>query len=161
MILIVVSTGHFDPLIEECSKLYPKYDFFGQIGSSTVLPPFPYVKTASPEEIQRKMEEAEIVISHGGAGMTAMLCRLQKKCIIVPKQMRYGEMNNLQVELAEKWGSLGMGECLLDVKGLEAAILKVRATEYSFPKFPKLGVEVQKILGIENVVGNPSKIGGY
>ena len=162
MILVVVSTGHFDPLISECGKLHSKYEFYGQIGSSTVIPPFPYVRTATPDEIQRKMEEAEIVVSHGGAGMTAMLCRLQKKCIIIPKQKRYGEMNNLQVELAQKWGELGMGEYILDVEHLDATIQKVRRTHYRFPTFPKIGLEVKRIIGLENnSVQVATPISGY
>src|SRR4051794_3225074 len=103
MIFIVVSTGHFDPLIQECSRLSGRYDFLGQIGSSAVTPPFPYFRTAPPTEIENHMKRAELVISHGGAGMTAMLYRLRKKCVIIPKQKRYGEANDLQVELARKW----------------------------------------------------------
>mgnify|MGYP001500598681 CR=1 FL=1 len=56
MILVTVSTGHFDALIEECGKLYPKYDFFGQIGSSLVTPPFPHAKVLPPGEIEDLMK---------------------------------------------------------------------------------------------------------
>ena len=162
MIFIVVSTGHFDPLLKECARLSEKFEFFGQIGSSVFVPPFAHVRTASPEFIQAKMQESEMVISHGGAGMTAMLCRLKKKCIIIPKQKRYGEMNNLQVELGRKWGELGAGEFLLDVERLEEIIIKVRATEYSFPTFPALGLEIQRIMGLTDQTpeGMP-KIFGY
>lgn len=162
MILIVVSTGHFDPLIQECARLASKFEFFGQIGSGTFIPPFPYVRMCSPETIQKKMLEAELVISHGGAGMTAMLCRLQKKCIIIPKQKRYGEMNNLQVELAKKWGELGVGEFVLDVGDIEEAINRAKKKTYHYPKFPKLGAEIQRILGLEeNLPMGFSKIPGY
>lgn len=146
MIFIVVSTGHFDPLIEACAKLTSHYDFFGQIGSSTVVPPFPYFRTGTPVEIETKMREAELVISHGGAGMTAMLWRLRKKSVIVPKQMRYGEANNLQVELARKWGKLGTGEFCLDVRDLQVAIETCRGKTYQFPEFPKLGEHLKFLL---------------
>lgn len=161
MILIVVSTGHFDPLIAECARLYPKYDFYGQIGSSTVVPPFPHVRIASPVEIERLMREAEIVISHGGAGMTAMLNRLKKKNIIIPKQMRYGEANQLQVELAVKWGELGMTELCMDVEGIDQAIQNCRKKEYTFVSFPSLGKHLLETLPLSAPVGTTKPLPGY
>jgi UDP-N-acetylglucosamine transferase subunit ALG13 len=41
--------------------------------------------------------------------MLSLLYRLRKPTIIVPKQVRYGEANDGQVELAKKWAELGMG----------------------------------------------------
>lgn len=163
MILIVVSTGHFDPLIEACARLYPKYDFYGQIGSSTVVPPFPHVRTIPPGEVERLMKEAELVISHGGAGMTAMLHRLQKRSVIVPKQARYGEPNDLQVELAKKWGELGMGVLCMDVDRLESAIEAARRREMSFPQFARLGEFLREELALEvpEASGGKVSLAGY
>jgi UDP-N-acetylglucosamine transferase subunit ALG13 len=147
MIFIVVSTGHFDPLIRECARLYDKYDFLGQIGSGRFEPPFSFFRTAPPPQIEKKKKEAELVISHGGAGMTAMLHRFHKKSVIIPKQRRYGEPNDLQIQLARKWGEIGMGEFILDVTELEAAIEKCRKTDYRFPEFPKLGTYLRHAIG--------------
>lgn len=155
MIFVVVSTGHFDPLIAECARLSPRYEFLGQIGSSTVVPPFPHFRTAAPTQIEQHMREAELVISHGGAGMTAMLNRLEKRNIIIPKQMRYGEANDLQVELARKWADLGMTELCMDVEDLEAAILNCRRRDFRFPSFPSLGAylrpHIQRVTGVGGV----------
>jgi UDP-N-acetylglucosamine transferase subunit ALG13 len=139
VIFIVVSTGHFDPLIQECARISHRYDFLGQIGSSTIVPPFPHFRTATPPEIEAHMIRSELVISHGGAGMTAMLYRLRKKSIIIPKQPRYGEANSLQVELAKKWGELGMGILCMDVEDLEKSIELCRRDSPRFPEFPSLG----------------------
>lgn len=152
MIFVVVSTGHFDPLIAECAKLSDRYEFLGQIGSSNVVPPFPHFRTGTPDEIEKHMRDAELVVTHGGAGMTAMLYRLKKKSVIIPKQRRYGEANDLQIQLAKKWGQLGVGEFCLDVDKLESAIEICRRNEYRFPKFPSLGRYLAKSLGLPPAV---------
>ncbi|MFM8270344.1 MAG: glycosyltransferase [Pseudomonadota bacterium] len=139
MILILVSTGHFDPLIQACDKLRNRYDFFGQIGMSYTEPSFPFVRTAPPAEIERLIQKAEIVISHGGTGMLSQLYQLRKPTIVVPKQMRYGEANDSQVELAVKWADLGMGILCMDVNQIEDAIEKCRSRDFKFPEFPKIG----------------------
>ena len=162
MILVVVSTGHFDPLIESCARLCNKFDFLAQIGSGTFIPPFPHFRIAEPPLIESLMSDAELVVSHGGAGMTAMLNRLKKKNVIVPKQRRYGEANNLQVELAEKWAELGMTELCMDVGDLEKAIESCRKKTYHFPQFPKLGEHLRRILGYPESLPEPqTKVGGY
>ena len=147
MIFIVVSTGHFDPLIKECERLRHKYDFVGQIGMSNITPSFPYFRTAPPPQIEDHMKKASLVISHGGAGMTAMLWKLRRPSIIIPKQSRYGESNNLQVELAVKWGEVGMGILCMDVENLEASIEKAKTFPFKFPEYPKLGTHLRSIMG--------------
>jgi len=157
LIFIVVSTGHFDPLIAECARLSSKFDFFGQIGSSTVVPPFPHFRTATPVEIEKKMREAELVVSHGGAGMTAMLHKLQKRNVVIPKQMRYGEANQLQVELAVKWDQLGSSVLCMNVEDLEAKILEARSKEFRFPRFPSLGEHLLGLMGGEEATSAPKE----
>jgi UDP-N-acetylglucosamine transferase subunit ALG13 len=146
VIFVMVSTGHFDPLIEMCNRLSSKYAFIGQVGSSTVVPVFPYFKTAVPPIIEKHISEAELVISHGGAGMTAMINRFEKRNIIIPKQRRYGEANDLQVELARKWADLGMTVLCMDVEDLDKAIQKCREFPFNFPRFPSLGSHLKSIL---------------
>ncbi len=150
MILVVVSTGHFDPLIQECDRLSSTFSckFFGQIGMGHYVPQhFPYVRTVSPTELENKMQEAELVISHGGTGMLSMLYRMKKPTIVIPKQMRYGEANDSQVELAVKWGALGMALLCMDVRDLEDSIHQAYRTRFVFPTFPSLGQSLTKTLG--------------
>jgi UDP-N-acetylglucosamine transferase subunit ALG13 len=139
MIFVTVSTGHFDPLIRACARLSGKYTFNAQIGSGSFAPPFPHFRTGTTADIEAKMREAELVITHAGTGMLSMLYRLQKPCVVVPKQMRYGEANDGQVELARKWGELKMGILCLDVNELEAAIEQCRRESWMFPQIPSLG----------------------
>jgi len=146
MILVVVSTGHFDPLIKECERLKHNYDFMAQIGTGDFIPTFPYYRTTSPTQLQTDMERAEVIISHGGTGMLSMLYRLKKKAVIVPKQKRYGEANDMQVALAKKWDELGMGILCMDVEKLSSAIQKAKVTEPFYPYFPSLGQHLRNSL---------------
>lgn len=153
MIFVVVSTGHFDPLIEECARLSQKFDFFGQIGSGAFAPPFPYFRIAEPRILERHMNEAELVVSHAGTGMLSTLYHLKKPAVVVPKQRRYGEMNDGQVELAQKWGRLGMAVLCMDVKDLQSAIETCRRSPPRFPDFPRLGNHIRSFFSLESSPG--------
>ncbi len=150
MIFVTVSTGHFDPLIKECDSLYQldlqKFPFYGQIGSGVHIPKFKHTKMMAPDELDRFMADAELVISHGGTGMLSRLYRLKKKTIVIPKQIRYGEANDGQVELAVKWAELGMAVLCMDIKDLRAKIEECRLVKFSFPQFARLGENLQKTL---------------
>ena len=137
MILVVVSTGHFDPLIQECSRLSQKYDFLGQIGSGVCVPPFPHFRTAEPAELEARMKEAELVVSHAGTGMLSMLYRLKKRAVVIPKQIRYGESNDGQVELARKWGELRLAVLCMDIKDLNPPSIPAGKTRLSSRVFPR------------------------
>lgn len=139
MILVVVSTGHFDPLLSACSRLYPRFAFEGQIGSSRVIPPFPWKRTVTPEALRRWMQSAELVVTHAGTGMLSMLYEMGKRSVVIPKQRRYGEANDGQVELARKWDALGLGVLCVDVDGLESAIQTCRQRPLPHVTFPSLG----------------------
>jgi len=139
MILVTVSTGFFDPLFEACAKLSSKYSFLGQIGMSRVEPPFPFVRTVSPEKLDQLMRESELVISHAGTGNLSRLYVHKKKVVVVPKQKKYGEANDSQVELAKKWEQIGLGVLCLDLNELEAAIEKAKSLTFRHPQIPSLG----------------------
>lgn len=147
MIFVTVSTGHFDALVSECNALSREFEFFGQVGTSTVRPVFPFVSTLAPNELRAKMAEAELVVSHAGTGMLSLLYQLQKPTVVIPKQIRYGESNDGQVELARKWAELGMGILCMDVKQLRSAIVACREQRFQFPRFPALGTALARELG--------------
>ena len=147
MILVVVSTGHFDPLISECNRLANRFDFFGQIGNSTVIPTFSHVRTASQEKLADLMEAAELVVSHAGTGMLSMLYRLRKKTVVIPKQIRYGESNDGQVELAQKWAELNLAILCMNVERLAGAIEECRSIDFIFEARPSLGTHLSEIIG--------------
>jgi UDP-N-acetylglucosamine transferase subunit ALG13 len=80
--------------------------------------------------------------------MLSQLYRLKKRCVVIPKQIRYGESNDGQVELARQWAELGMAILCLDVEGLEAAIAQCRRTSFTFRVFPSLGQRLVADMGL-------------
>lgn len=138
MIFVTVSTGHYNLLIETCNRLSKFYEFYGQVGSTTVTPVFPYYRMAPPEKLISDMMAAEIVVTHGGTGVLTDLYRMRKPCIVVPKQLRFGE-NDLQVDLACRWARLGMGILCMDPRDLRLAIEEFKKSTFRFPQFPALG----------------------
>jgi UDP-N-acetylglucosamine transferase subunit ALG13 len=122
VIFITVSTGHFDPLVAACDDIADRFSFEAQIGSGTYVPSFPHFRTAPPAELEERMRAAELVIAHAGTGTLTTLYRLRKRAIVVPKQPRYGEANASQVELAVKWGELGIATVLYDVGKMEGTL---------------------------------------
>lgn len=158
MIFVAVSTGHFDPLIQQCCLLSRDHEFVAQIGSSTVVPNFEYFRTGSPTKLEDYMRRAELVVTHAGTGMLSMVHGLRKPNIVIPKQARYGEANDMQVELARKWAELGMGVLCMDVRELQSAIETCRKHAFRFMIFPSLGSYLRAELGWPSPQADPSAI---
>lgn len=62
----------------------------------------------SNEKIQRLYEEADLIVTHAGAGSMLQAIKNHKKIIAVPRLKEYSEhVNNHQIELAKKFEDLG------------------------------------------------------
>lgn len=62
----------------------------------------------SNDRIQKLYEEADLIVTHAGAGSMLQAIKNHKKIIAVPRLKKYGEhVNNHQIELAQKFESLG------------------------------------------------------
>jgi UDP-N-acetylglucosamine transferase subunit ALG13 len=146
-IFVGVSTGHFDPLIEVCERLSPEYRFFGQIGMGQVTPSFTFVRTLPLQSLKETMARADLVVTHAGTGMLSLCYELRKKVVVVPKQKRYGESNDGQVELGRRWCEIGLGTFCLDLADLKAAIETARHAEVVRANFPSLGKTMKELVG--------------
>ncbi len=146
-IFVGVSTGHFDPLIVVCEQLSCEYRFFGQIGMGEVTPSFAFVRTLPLKTLKETMARADLVITHAGTGMLSLCYELEKKVVVVPKQKRYGELNDGQVELGRRWCEIGLGTFCLDVADLKTAIEKARTTDFLRVSFPQLGKTLKALVG--------------
>ncbi len=133
MILVTVGSQKFqfdrllkkiDELIEE-KKL--KDNVFAQIGNSNYLPKnYEWVKFLDRDAFQEKIEEADIIITHGGTGVIIKSLKLGKKIIVVPRQKKFNEhVDDHQLQIAKEFDGKFV-ETVLDIEELEEKIESIR-----------------------------------
>lgn len=107
--MIFVVTGvhehGFDRLVIEVdrlSKIGTISDVFIQTGYSNYAPQYcEWSKTIDFYDFEKLMNNAELIITHGGAGCIAGALERNKKTIVVPRRQKYNEHNNdHQLELS-------------------------------------------------------------
>jgi UDP-N-acetylglucosamine transferase subunit ALG13 len=76
------------------------------------------------QELEARMAEARIVITHGGPG-TIMQARAQGKVpIVVPRQARFGEhVNDHQVDFCKRLAQEGLIVPIYEIQDLKGALL--------------------------------------
>lgn len=134
-ILIFVCVGSrkypFDRLFVEldelCEKGIFKEKIFAQIGTATYKPVhFEYKDFLSPEEFQEKIDEADIVITHGASGSIMKALNAGKKVIAVTRLKKYGEhINDHQIQNNEAFASNKYVLAVYEMEELEKAIKKI------------------------------------
>ena len=110
MIFVTVGTHEqpFNRLIQYIDELKRDSEIdeevFIQTGYSTYEPKYcQWSKMISYNEMLKKVEEARIVITHGGPASFIMPLQIGKIPIVVPRKQEYGEhINNHQVEFTRK-----------------------------------------------------------
>lgn len=113
MIFVTVGSRNypFDRLFRKLDELYEDgtltEPMFAQIGTSPYLPKhFGYRDFISPEEFERKIEEADIVVSHGASGSIMKALNAGKKVIAVTRLAKYGEhINDHQIQNNEAFAA--------------------------------------------------------
>lgn len=108
MIFVTVGTHEqpFDRLIMKIDELKGNGiisdDVIIQTGFSTYIPKYcQWSKLISYQQMIKNVEEARIVITHGGPASFIMPLQCGKTPIVVPRQRQYGEhVNDHQVEFA-------------------------------------------------------------
>lgn len=132
MLFVTVGTHsqQFDRLLKEIDRIAEKRKdlvFFAQIGNSKYIPKnFFYKKFLSKEEYEKNFN-ADIIISHGGAGSIIHTLTLKKPLIVVPRLKRFNEhTNDHQLELAEFFERKKKCICVREIDELEKAIEKAK-----------------------------------
>lgn len=109
MIFVTVGTHEqpFNRLINKIDEL-KRYDFiqedvFIQTGYSTVIPEYcDWKRMLAYEEMQKKIKDALIVITHGGPASFIAPLKEGKTPIVVPRKKEFGEhVNDHQVEFVK------------------------------------------------------------
>lgn len=106
MIFVTVGSRNypFDRLFKKIDELYEagilKEEMFAQTGTSTYKPKhYKYKDFISQDEFLEKINEADIVVSHGASGSIMKALNAGKKVITVTRLEKYGEhINDHQIQ---------------------------------------------------------------
>jgi UDP-N-acetylglucosamine transferase subunit ALG13 len=119
-ILITVGMGPwpFDRLIDAIGPLCADHDVFAQTGASSVRPPCPHRAFVSFSELESRIREADLVITHAG-NTVRLVQRAGKVPVAVARQSARGEMaNDHQVEYLRREERTGPVVAVWDVREL-------------------------------------------
>jgi SAM-dependent methyltransferase/UDP-N-acetylglucosamine transferase subunit ALG13 len=83
----------FDRLLAALPEVCAGHDVFVQTGTSKLTPPCPHASFLGYEETQRRLAEADVVITHAG-NTVRLVQRLGKIPIAVAREAARGEMRN-------------------------------------------------------------------
>ncbi len=119
----------FDRLLKELDIVAAKHSewkIFGQTGNSNYKPKnFAFKKFVKGKEFDEKMQWADIVLSHGGAGTIINAFLNKKPLIIVPRLKKFGEhTNDHQLDLAKALEKKNKAKTVFDTRELEKQILQ-------------------------------------
>lgn len=133
MIFVTVGTHEqpFNRLVQKVDELKRDHviedDVIIQTGFSTYVPQFcQYSKLIPYQQMVRNVEDAHIVITHGGPASFIMPLQIGKVPIVVPRQHQFNEhVNDHQVEFARNV-SRRMGTIITveDIEKLGETIMK-------------------------------------
>lgn len=115
MIFVTVGSRSypFDRLFKKIDDLYEQgvlsEPMFAQTGTSQYQPKhYEYKGFISQEEFSEKIEQADIVVSHGASGSIMKALKAGKKVIAVTRLEKYGEhINDHQIQNNEAFSSNG------------------------------------------------------
>jgi UDP-N-acetylglucosamine transferase subunit ALG13 len=126
MARILVTVGMepwpFDRLVSAVRPLCAYHDVFVQTGSSAVVPPCPHAAYVPLDEMQRRLDDADIVVTHAG-GTVRLVQRLDRVPIVVARRRPLGETRDDGQERYLRWEEqAGRVQALWDVAALPAAV---------------------------------------
>lgn len=138
--MIFVTLGsqkfQFDRLLNQVDKLIENgiitENVYAQTGASNYKP-IHYEGTAFMDgnDFKQKMEESDLVITHGGSGAIMGAAKKGKKIIAVPRLEKYGEhVDDHQLQLIKQFEEMGIIVACYDVDDLEQAYEKVQQVEF-------------------------------
>ena len=115
MIFVTVGSRHypFDRLFVKLDALYEDgtltEPMFAQIGTSQYKPQhYEYQDFITPEAFEQRIQEADIVVSHGASGSIMKALKAGKKVIAVTRLEKYNEhINDHQIQNNEAFSSNG------------------------------------------------------
>ena len=114
----------FDRLTKAADNLGKKYTVVIQKGASSYTPLnskcFDYCKL---ENIQKEIENADVIITHGGIGCVSDSLRCGKPTVVVPRLKKFGEhTDDHQLDLTKRLEEEGKIIAVYDVADIKNAV---------------------------------------
>ncbi len=140
--MIFVTTGvssiPFDRLIKKMDEIAATYraPVFMQTGYNGYKPRnAQHVPILTRKEYLTYMQQADLVVSHAGAGTTMDLILSQKRCILVPRMKKFREhLNDHQLEHIKGWGErLGI-KVVYDINELDDLVRQIETIPVPSPR---------------------------
>lgn len=129
MILVTVGTQpqNFSRLIKKSDNL--NEDLLIQLGNTKYETK--HKSFSFTNNFMSYVQDAEIIITHGGVGTIMNALKLNKKIIVLPRLKKFNEhINDHQLEICLYLEKNKLAYILKEDEDLELAIIKVRNTEF-------------------------------
>ena len=151
LVMLGTQNNSFHRLLEEIDNLIKKGVIkekvivqAGYTEYKTTNKQMKILKLMPLDELEDLIEQADLIITHGGVGSITMSLKRGKKVIAVPRLHEYHEhVNNHQKEIVQTYDEKGYIVGVQDVKELQEALSKIKNFE---PK--KYQTNNQKMLKI-------------
>lgn len=139
MIFVILGSQkfQFNRLVKKIDELVSegkiKDKVFAQIGYSDYEPQnYEFKKFLDREEFAEKIEEAAVIITHGGTGAIIGAVKKGKKVIAVPRLAKYGEhVDNHQTQIIDQFKELNLIEECRNLEKLEYDIENAVGKKYN------------------------------
>ena len=123
----------FNRLLKAVDDLNIDDIIFAQTGYSDYQPQhYKYKHFLDKNEFECWIEQADIVITHGGTGAIIGAVKKGKKVIAVPRLAKYGEhVDDHQLQLIKQFDDLNLIYSCQDTSKLDVALKTVQLTKYN------------------------------
>lgn len=139
MIFISLGTQKFqlNRLLEEIDELIEEeettHEVFAQIGNSSYTPKnYEYATFLTQDDFEKKINECDIFITHGGVGSITTGIKYNKKIIVYPRLAKYKEhVDDHQLQISNKYNELGLVLLAENKEQLLDKINNINSFEYA------------------------------
>lgn len=106
---------------------------FAQIGISDYKPKnYEYTDFTTQDEFSKKIDESDLIITHGGTGIIVNALKKNKKVIAIPRLSKYGEhVDDHQIQLINEFKEMNFIEPVYEIDKLKDAIKVVKEKKYN------------------------------
>jgi len=131
MMLVLCGTQkqEFVRMIRAIEELANEYEIIVQAGhskyQSNKMKIFDFITS---EELTKLYDQADYIVTHGGAGSMFQAVKAGKKTLVFPRLAKYGEhVDDHQLQLASKFAELGYLQVFNDGDDIKTSITKLQA----------------------------------